>query len=474
MRTPRDAERRATWETARRRVVGLTFIVYGLLIFEGALRRWLLPEYEEILFFIRVPVVALCYWIVLKHGLWPRAGVFMKGFLLFSCLALFLIPIQMSLGDYDARHLMLAGYGWHNYFYYIPLAFIIGSFYSRDDLLRLMRFTALIAVPMMLLVFAQFNAPPTAPINVGFAQDEIHKFRGMTVVVDRIRPTGTFTSSAGLGDFITSLIAMLFAGWMSRAKDRPFGTAALIGTTLAALSMIALSGSRGLFLSIALIAITAMIAGYLTGRKRIVLQTSVLLPMLGVVFLIGFPLVFPSAFDAFFDRWTSAYAAEREQYALGIIGRALHNYYWFLLILPDTPIAGYLLGMGGNAAHQLGWVMLPEAIQAWDQPVGWAEDPLSQHVIELGPILGLLYIVFRFGFTLWIGLRCLQATRRRGDPLPLTLFSFVGLMMAMAQMTGNGTHMAYTWIFVGLCLAASRPERTPSKLEKCSARARSN
>jgi hypothetical protein len=445
---------------ARRRIVRLAAAVYWLLILEGALRRWLLPEYEEMLFFIRVPLVAWCYWTALQHKMWPRPTLFLVGFYAFSIIAIVLVPMQMLYGGYSDRHFLLAAYGWYNYFYYIPLAFLIAEQFSRSDLVVLVRQTAWMSLPMALLVFLQFNAPPSSAINVGFSTEEVHQFRGLVVASERIRPTGTFTSSAGLGDFIIGLSVMLFSAWLLPALHRPVKPALLMASTIALLIMVALSGSRGLFLSSGLMFAAAFVTGYVTKRKRVVLHTSVLVPLLGILFVGLFPLLFPTAFDTFAERWVSAYASESQHYSFGIFGRALGNLYWFLLIIPDTPLLGYLLGMGGNAAHQLGWVEIPDAAAEWDQPVGWAEDPFSQHIVELGPVLGLLYIVFRLAFTLWIGNRCLRATRRRGDPLPLMLFAFVALMMLMAQMTGNGTHIGYTWVFVGLCLAASRPAPT--------------
>src|SRR5262245_66481114 len=58
-------------ERARRRVVGLVLLVYLLLIFEGSLRKWLLPQLSLYIFFIRDPFVLIAYLLAFRHGLWP-------------------------------------------------------------------------------------------------------------------------------------------------------------------------------------------------------------------------------------------------------------------------------------------------------------------------------------------------------------------------------------------------------------------
>ena len=57
-------------ERARKWIVTLIFIVYWLLIFEGALRKWALPEAHSILFFIRDPFVLAAYVLTVKYKLW--------------------------------------------------------------------------------------------------------------------------------------------------------------------------------------------------------------------------------------------------------------------------------------------------------------------------------------------------------------------------------------------------------------------
>ena len=49
-----DALAEARRESRRRRLVRLVFVIYWLLIFDGALRKWGLPQFQAPLFFVQI------------------------------------------------------------------------------------------------------------------------------------------------------------------------------------------------------------------------------------------------------------------------------------------------------------------------------------------------------------------------------------------------------------------------------------
>ncbi len=69
-------------ERVRIWIVGLIFIVYALLIFEGVLRKWALPGMHSILFFIRDPFVLLAYILAIKYRMWPALDASIYDWLL--------------------------------------------------------------------------------------------------------------------------------------------------------------------------------------------------------------------------------------------------------------------------------------------------------------------------------------------------------------------------------------------------------
>jgi hypothetical protein len=446
-------------ERVRQRIITLVFAVYWLLIFEGALRKWVFPQLEDVFFFLRVPFVLVIYGLAFKHRLWPQPWPPLVIAYGFAALSILLIHFQILAGNYSQRYLLLASYGWHNYFFYIPLAFFIAEQFRAEDLWRLIRHTLVIALVAAPLVVLQFWSPANAVVNQGSALDEANQFQNLGAAMGYIRPPGFFTSSLGQAQFVASAIAMLLTLWILPSDRRPVCHMLLLGSTLALGTMLALSGSRGLVMHIGIIFLSTVVVGLIAQQRRIIFRVGILLALLGTIAVLLYPIVFPTGYEVFMERWQRAYASESQIYAYGIFGRALSGFYTFTDHLVDTPLIGYLLGLKGNAANQLAWVQRPKAAQAWTGPTVWAEDSWAQHIIEFGPLLGLLFLLYRIGFTVWLGRRVLAACRQSGHPLPMLLFGYIGILLLYGQMTSNGTLIGYGWLFVGFCLAACRLDR---------------
>lgn len=438
------------------RLVKLIFVIYWLLIFEGALRKWVVPEYKDVIFFIRVPVVLSVYALALYSRQWPKKNLILHITYIQALICAVLAFAQFLTGEYDYRYFLLAVHGWMNYFLYIPLAFIIAGQFGKEEINRLIHQTFWFAVAAAALVIMQYNQPDTHVINQGYGIDEMHQFQNLGSGMGMVRPFGFFTSTLGQQMFVSSCMALTVAVWLMPKHARPVKNTLLIVDTLAVLVMIILSQSRGLFFNVALIWLVTGVAAW-TSRKKQMLARSVILPVLLIpATLVLWMLVFPDALEAFSERVLGAREVEMEHFQFGIIGRAFYSFYSFVYYLQDTPWIGYFLGFGSNAAWQLEWVVLPEAVYYHEGPSGWSEEGWERHIIELGPILGILFILFRIGLTWWLGRIALRAIRRYQNPTAILLFGFVGIMLLIGQITGHGTVNGYAWIFVGFCAAAAR------------------
>ena len=441
-------------ERGRRHLVALITFVYLLLIFEGALRKWVAPSLGQALFFVRDPFVLLAYLLALRHGFFPRNSGFMVAGLVFGLLAVVLVAAQSTMNvATGGSAMLLAGYGWRNYFFYIPLAFVIGEAFDRQDIERIVRWTLILAIPTALLVFAQFMSPLGATINVGTG-DEGLQYRGLTVDQFHTRPMGFFTSDVGQKEFTVSAFAMALSLWLSPKARRYMKFWLLLPATGAVLTCLAFGGSRGAMVHAGIIMLAAVACAFLIRGGGISARALIWPTVIGVVAVTLYPIVFPEGFNAFMSRWTTAAAVESKYFGnLGIIGRALYGFIDFFQLIGDTPIVGYGLGMAGNARLTLGI-----EIAGFN---GWAETDWARHIVDLGPVVGLMFIVYRIALTGWLGIRCLSGARRLQDPLPLLLFAFTSMDLLYLQITGHGTVNGYGWLFTGFALAASggaRPE----------------
>jgi hypothetical protein len=442
-------------ERHRRLVARLIWVVYFLLIFEGVLRKWLFPHWGKPLFFIRDPFVLSIYALVLMNRTRLRTG-FLEIGCLFGIAGLVLVMAQRmwTRGD-DVLPLVLQANGWRSYFFYLPLAFVIGRYLNLPDLKRLLDRTLYVSVAMAGLAVVQFTSAPLSPINAGTGDSPEELYRNQGLPGGFVRPFGTFTSSVGMSTFTVSVLAIAISLWLEPRRSRSLNSYFLLLVAMAGpLACLSLSGSRGALVSAGLVVFMAIgglfFAPGVTGLKAVVVVGALI--VLGAVVA---PVLFPKATQAFTQRWEDAGEGEQRLYGSGgVFGRAIYDLFSFRLLMKDTPPQGFGLGSAGNAAWNLGTRNQVIAFTSAEQ-FSAAETDWGRHILELGPALGLLFILFRIGLTVWLGVRSLGATMRSGHPLPWLLFTFVGIIMFNGQITANGTMNAYGWLFTGFCLAAT-------------------
>lgn len=436
-------------ERARRRVVNGILLIYLLAIFEGSIRKYIAPQLGQYIFFIRDPFLIYVYAIATLYGLWPRHQPFFQLSVAMCGFGILLFALQSAVGGVDATRTLLGIYGWRSYFFYLPLAFLIGAQFTAADLQRFAKLTLWLAVPIAVLVVVQFSSPPNAPVNVGIATEEELQFKSVSLNMERIRTTGPFTSNVGQQQFVTTAFALLLALMLRSAAGRGVGFILMLAAAGAIFTCVALSGSRGTILQCALIGGVALVLGAI-GRGAALKAKALVLPcaVIGAAVLL-YPIVFPVGFETFMQRWNSAAVAE-SRFDGGVFGRAGYGFIDFIRLIDIVPALGYGLGFGGNASITL------RATVDGIQPGLLSETDFSRHMVDLGAVLGSCYIAFRVAFVGWLFTMVWRVTRRVSDPLPMMLFAYAGYVVLSGQITGHGTINVYAWLFTGLCIAAAR------------------
>lgn len=140
------------------------WLYFILLIFEGALRRWILPELATPLLVIRDP---LAIWLILLAS--------KKGFLHFNfyIIGMGLIGIAGIITAVLVGHgsLLIALYGARIMLLHFPLIFLIGNVFMKKDVIKIGTITLWIAIPMTILTAIQFYSPQSAWVNRGTGGD---------------------------------------------------------------------------------------------------------------------------------------------------------------------------------------------------------------------------------------------------------------------------------------------------------------
>jgi hypothetical protein len=435
-------------ERARRWIVLLCFVVILLLVGEGAIRKWVAPTQGRLLFFVRDPFVIAVYALALFSGWWPRGRVLLNAGLAFGVVGALLAGLQLMTPVTAAgTQALLAVYGWRNYFLYLPLLFVIGATFRREDVARVGMLFMLLAIPIALLVALQFASPPGAKINVGISDDIAFQFKGLGLGLGRVRPAGPFSSDIGMRMFIAATTAFALAGWLRPKAQRDTPVWLVLAGSLGVLSCIAFSGSRGAVMNVGIVMLAAIGSAVVMRAGAGTVRALTIPPLLAIAAWVLYPIVFPEGHEAFSDRWQAAAAVEAQSFRFGLIGRALYGFVDFASLVGPAPVLGYGLGLAGNAS-----LVLRVEIEGF---TGWAETDWARHVVDLGPLFAALYIAFRIVLVGWLGVLALRALRARADPLPALLVAFAGIELLQGQITGHGSVNGFAWVFGGLALAAA-------------------
>ncbi|WP_208527725.1 O-antigen ligase family protein [Methylacidiphilum caldifontis] len=425
------------FDKRKKRLTQLIIFIYILLLFEGAMRKWVFPSQGRILYFIRDPFVLLAYFLAFRYSLWPKPNfVFLLGILLGGMGALLgLFQILFS-----EQAPLFVFYGLRNYFLYLPLPFLMERVLSKESLKKIGKWTLYLAIPMLPLCFFQVISPPTSPINQGFGNDPETTYANLGVYGEIQRASGTFT--AGLHLFLASSLAIFMAFWIHKTLKRPIEKILLPISGIALFLTILISGSRMAFFSCGIALIFCLIAGYQAGFIKTTTTFIFYLLVVSVIAAFLANTLFSPIIEAMIQRWTGASEYEGGFLAIERIGADLVR---FIENMDFVPFWGYGIGSGSNAYGILG-----------NELAVYAEDDWSRHIVDFGPFLGLLYLFYRQLLLFYVGFKCWQSTRKLHDPFPLCLFGFLCPVLFNGQISGQGTLNGYNWLFIGFCLVASK------------------
>lgn len=405
------------------------WVYFILLIFEGALRKWVLPGLATPLLIIRDPVAL---WLLVKA--WQRGwlpvnlhliGMALIGFL-GICTAILVGHGDIPVALFGARILLI----------HFPLTFVIGRIFDRNDVIKLGRVTLWLLIPVTVLVALQFYSPQSAWVNRGVGGNM--EGSGFSGALDYFRPSGTFSFTNGNSLLYSFGSCFIFYFWLN---PKQINRLVLIGATVCLLAVIPLSISRSLLFSIIVVFLFTLIGTSQNSRyiSKMLMAAFGMLVALAVLSQTAF---FQTASEAFTVRFESA--TENEGGLKGVLGgRYLGGMITALIESPDIPYWGYGLGMGTNVGSMLltGSTSFLIAEGEWGRVIG-----------ELGLLMGLGVIYIRLSFCMQL-LRYCYLRMRLGELLPWILLSFSLLSIPQGQWA-QPTSLGFSTLIGGLTLAS--------------------
>src|SRR4051812_41871424 len=101
------------------------WVYFFLLIFEGVFRKWLLPQFSDVLLIVRDPVVIVIYLLAIKARVFPRNNWMLSlGIIAFLSSLVSAVVLEPYLPVQPI--ILVTGFGFRSNFLHLPLLFIMG------------------------------------------------------------------------------------------------------------------------------------------------------------------------------------------------------------------------------------------------------------------------------------------------------------------------------------------------------------
>lgn len=415
------------------------WLYFLLIIFEGALRKWVLPGLAAPLLIVRDPIAI---WILFSA--WQRGLLSGSGYLT-SMVVLGAVGIVTAV-LFGHGSIPVAIYGARIWLIHFPLIFAIGKIFDKDDVLAMGRVLLWISIPMAILIGLQFYSPQNAWVNRGVGGGDVGA--GFSGAMGFFRPPGTFSFTTGNSLFFEFTAVYVIYFWL---HPKSVNLLLLTGASVAVLASIPLSISRGLFFTIVVIIFFAVIA---TIQNR---KYAGKMIVAGFIIFVGIAVLsqistFQTAISAFLLRFSDASVSEG-----GIQGTLGDRYLGGMVSAisksGQQPFFGYGLGMGTNAGAVLltGKSTFLISEEEWGRVLG-----------EMGTLMGLGIIFIRVALSFKLAIHS-YIGMKEGEMLPWMLLS-LGLLNIPQGQWAQPTNLGFSVLIGGLIVAAMR-ERKIDEME---------
>jgi O-antigen ligase len=184
-------------------------VAFIAVLIEGAIRKWLLPSGEELVYFLKDVFLMGAY---LKFYFAPDPELRALKLRVPGTLVVLLCAlVSFSALNPNIGSPLLAAYGLKIYFMYVPLTFMMPYlFRTQQEMLRQLTWYVLLAIPICLLGFLQYSSDRFSVLNT-FAAGMSESGATGFGVGDRARVTGTFSYLTGHTTFVIVFFALTVA-----------------------------------------------------------------------------------------------------------------------------------------------------------------------------------------------------------------------------------------------------------------------
>ncbi len=410
------------------------WLYFILLIFEGALRKWILPQLANPLLLIRDPLVIYLFF----SASFNRVVYFNSYiFYMLSIVAVSFIATMIT----GHGNIIVALYGARIFIIHFPMIFLIGTVFNKEDVIKMGKVILYISIPMALLIAVQFFSPQTAWVNKGIGDAIGGGFSG---AMGYLRPPGTFSFTSGTTSFFSLVAVFVFYFWIESKK---INRVVLSLATAALLASIPFSISRSLLFQI-MISFGFTIIGASIIKQNSNKGITMILGFSALALLLSLFDIFSIGIEAFSTRLERANTAEGGIESV-FLDRYLGGLINALSSSTNQPFLGYGLGYGTNVGS---------SILTNKRAFLISEGELGRLIGELGPILGIAIILIRLLMTAKLTSWAWQYLKIN-DILPWILLSFTLFILPQGGWS-QPTSLGFCVLVCGLLIASFKYEQT--------------
>lgn len=384
-------------------------VAFVAVLIEGAIRKWLLPQGQELVYFLKDVFLVGAY---IRFYFAPDPELRALR-LRIPTVLIWLLVALVSFGalNPNINSTLLAVYGYKIYFFYLPLTFMMPYLYrTQQELVRQLTWYALLAIPICLLGILQWRSGIFSVMNTyAGGSDEI----GATTFGfgDKARITGTFSYLTGHTTFVI-FFGTLHLALLSLTETR--WKWVLLGISLPLLAGNALmGGSRASIVTLAFVTVgfaIGAVSGKIGSSKNFlgILVSVILFSVVGISFM----------FTDAWAQWSARYQVAGDSMKSRIIEHPL-------LALQHAFDDGGAFGFGIGTAHPATEAIRQKLrLDPVKTKVPVYDNELGQVLVELGAV----------GFVSWYLLRAVLfwlawTSYLRSPPGPVRALCLAGVLV---------------------------------------------
>lgn len=411
-------------KTSENKILNLYTFLFYLIIFEGAIRKWLLPNFNiEIIIFRDFLVIYIIH-LGIKNKLFKTENNIERFCLLWTSLVFIWSLLQFVFNDISYQIILI---GLRNWILYIWVAILFYRIVKNIDTIEIFLFRILITlIPISLIVIFQYNLPVDHFLNTYLGLEDSFDKKYFVVSDNIVRATGTFAFSYSFVQFLMFLTPVIYLLLIDKFYSNKLKYIFIFGYTLCVL----LSGARGIYI---FISVYLFINFFILFKKK----TAKIILSIFFIFIIFLFLniFFLEILIPIYDRFETAAVNEN------LMDRIIYTLVGNTVNWQNFNILGYGIGYGSNPAKI--YTLKPFILGEFE----------TDRILFEGGVVGILFILIKIFLSFFLVKRSVYIFNQFNYFLPILFNIYYSINILTSNILSQITAHGLSFLGLGIALA---------------------